>query len=105
MVGAAKQAMERGVAGNVHDPQRNLKLLTPESARSTRTVPPRGEASDEVADVPPHPEPVAEHLGDLAHRDDVPLMAADRAREPNGTLHGAHQTRAVRVGQCLHDPC
>ena len=105
MVGAAKQALERGVGGDVQNPQRNRQLLTPKIAGSALTVPPRGETSDEVPDVPPHSESFAEHLSDLAHGHDVPLMTAYRAREPGGAPYRANKRRAVRVGQCLHDPC
>jgi hypothetical protein len=34
MVGAAKQALERGVGGDVQNPQRNRQLLTPKIAGS-----------------------------------------------------------------------
>src|SRR4029453_16932211 len=105
MVAAAKEVLERWVGGYVQDSQRNRKLLTSEIAGSAFTVPPRGETTDEVADVPPHSESLAEHLGDFAHGHDVPLMTPDRAREAGGTLHRANKRRAVRVGQCLHDPC
>jgi hypothetical protein len=81
MVGAAKQALERGVGGDVHDSQRNRQLLTPESARSALAVPPRGETWDNGADVTGHSESLAKHLGNLAHGHDVPLMAADRSRK------------------------
>jgi hypothetical protein len=49
-------------------------------------------------------ESLAEHLGDLAHGHDVPLMTADRAREPGGILHRANQRRAVRSANAFMIP-
>jgi hypothetical protein len=81
-LGAAEQALERGVAGHMDDPKRERDLLAPQPARLPLTVPPLSEVSEQATYRRRHAQPLAQHRRDLAPGRPEAVIRPYGLREP-----------------------
>lgn len=87
---ATDEMVQGGVTGDVDDPGRMRNLFAADRGHAVLAVPAGGEGGEQILDVGREIEPDGQHLGDFAHRGDVPRMSADRTRGSAGHPHDAH---------------
>ena len=76
-----EQPVERGIARHLTDPECERNVLTAQAVRLALPVPSLRDVVEKAPHRWWHSEPVAQDLADLAHRDNMGTVPADRARK------------------------
>jgi hypothetical protein len=104
VIAATDQQLQCRVTRHVNNPEGHWKLLAANSARRPLTIPTSRESPEKALHAGRHAESVTEHLGHLAHRDDVLLMTSSSAGKADDALNRPNRTGSVRIRQGTQDP-
>jgi hypothetical protein len=104
MLGAAQHVLDRRVASDVSDPQRQWDLLAAGATQRAVSVPALREIHEQALHRCGEAELRGQHRRDIADRGQVRRVDPCRPRQPSDHLEGLHPGRARRIGQSAHDP-